>query len=62
MPDFPDYLQKAQAGNKEAMEVLIKKYKYLILKMSYNHEGEFDEDLMQILYEKFIKVTRKFKF
>ncbi|MGK0607299.1 helix-turn-helix domain-containing protein [Enterococcus gilvus] len=43
---------KAQQGNEEAMTELILKFDSLIIKLSKNYGGIFDEDCYQILAER----------
>ncbi|EGO6578314.1 helix-turn-helix domain-containing protein [Enterococcus faecalis] len=51
---------KAQKGDTQAMTQLFQRFEYLLVKLSKDTRGSFDEDCYQILSERFIKAVRQF--
>ncbi|HCU0363539.1 TPA: helix-turn-helix domain-containing protein [Enterococcus faecalis] len=60
MENLYPVIQRAQAGDLEAMTRLILQFNNLLLKLSKNYDGTFDEDCYQILSERFIKAVHSF--
>ncbi|HGZ4935184.1 helix-turn-helix domain-containing protein [Enterococcus faecalis] len=51
---------EAKKGDNQAMTELYQRFDYLLIKLSKDHKGLFDEDCYQILSERFIKAVRQF--
>ncbi|EEU79915.1 TPA: helix-turn-helix domain-containing protein [Enterococcus faecalis] len=60
MENLYPVIQRAQTGDLEAMTRLILQFNNLLLKLSKNYDGTFDEDCYQILAERFIKAVHSF--
>lgn len=61
MNEFKNLILQAKQGNEEAMEILLRYYKPLMLSMSYV-DGTFDEDLYQEFQEIFVKIAKNKNF
>lgn len=60
MENLYPVIQRAQTGDLEAMTRLILQFNNLLLKLSKNYDGTFDENCYQILAERFIKAVHSF--
>lgn len=58
--DLLPILTRAQQGDEESMEELIKQFENLLIKLSKNSFGFIDEDCYQTLAERFVKAVRQF--
>lgn len=58
--EFKELLVKAQSGSREAQELLLERYKPLLMKESII-DGVFDEDLYQELCVTMLNCIHKFK-
>lgn len=60
MNGFKRLLMKAQLGDSDSLQSITDMYQWLIVKESVV-DGEFDEDLMQILYNTLLNCLRSFR-
>ena len=58
--DFKELLRQAQAGNSQAKEAILDRYKPLLLRESIEN-GVFDEDLYQELCITLLNCIRSFR-
>lgn len=58
--DLLPLLTRAQQGDDESMEELLKQFENLLIKLSKNSFGFIDEDCYQTLAERFVKAVRQF--
>mgnify|MGYP002186216948 FL=1 len=59
MKNFLPLIEQAKKGDEQAMELLLKDFKPLLIKEA-SRQGYLDEDCFQNLTETFIKIVRNF--
>lgn len=60
MGEYRELLKKATGGDKEAIDALYRRYRYLIRKYSFV-DGKFDKSLHQTLVVEFLEIVAGFK-